>query len=312
MTALLQPGKLLPFHWGASDKGWHQIQPITICPKEYQLSRVRHITPRNAFMRDPLAIGLLLHVGRAQWLNDGYKGKLWRKAMRSFYEEIPQQHGGLRLNPGVWETAESTFEGYVSHWAIRPKPKVLAVEYLLKPRGLTPDAPEWAWRGGRLDSIERDAQGTWIGECKSTSNSAGRVHDTYEANGQTLLYAALWGEEETERFGPLAGILLDVMKKSTPGAPAKFWPRIRLPISDLLHPLKSFKRDFTTWVMQSHLVDWNASVERRWTCQRETHQCEYKDLCLLGKKASHLYTLEDGSPLNLFKRQPGKEVLPWS
>src|SRR6266853_5934801 len=84
----LTPGKLLPFEMGATSKGWHAIESFAAyCPKEYQFDKVRRIRPRNDELERPLAIGLLLHAARAQWLNDKYQGSLWLIAVKKYAEQ---------------------------------------------------------------------------------------------------------------------------------------------------------------------------------------------------------------------------------
>ena len=304
------PGKLLPFSFGASALGWHQIQPFTICPKEYQLARVRRITRRSGFLKAPLSVGLLLHAARAQWFHDGFKGDLWRTAV----VEYDRQHAevdGKKLAPGSVPFATECFEAYVKHWSVRPKPTVLAVEHEIKPKALIAGAPQWAWRGARLDSMEKWKGKVWLGELKSTSSSPGRVHDLYRLNGQTLLQMALWGEEETKEFGPLGGVLLDIIVKPSGKRGARCSARIPLDLGSVDFALKWFRRDFTTWVMQSSLIDWNTTVERRPVCMRQYGPCEFQSLCLRGRNGSNGFVFEDGSPVSAWKPSEGKTTPPW-
>lgn len=310
MTKLLTPGKLLPFTFGATARGWHAIESFTRCPKEYQLSKVRRIKPTTSAVPAPLSIGLLLHAARAQWFNDNYTGDLWQEAIACYEAEFTAAEQGVMF-PGSADVALRTFKEYVKYWGVRPKTKPLAVEFEVKPKALTPGAPEWAWRGARYDSVELHQGKAWIGEMKSTSQGVGRVHDMYLLHGQVLLQMALWGEEETRLFGPLGGVLLDVVQKHTDSRPAKAFPRVALPISRATAALNWFRRDFTTWVMQTHLIDWNAGVERRPVCQRPYGACDFKDLCLSGRDGAVQFQFTDGTPLLKWKAAPGQTVPPW-
>lgn len=297
---------------GATAKGWHAMETFAAyCPKEHQFDKVRQVQPRGDTLPNPLGIGLMLHAARAQWLNDGYTGELWRKAMRGFHAEWERCNPRRPMTPDAFGIAERSFETYVKYWKLLPKPKVLAVEYELKPRALAPEAPEWAYRGARLDSVEQWRGGIWIGEMKSTSESANAVADTYALHGQLLLQMALWGKDEVARFGPLKGILLDVLKKANVTDNGKAYPRIAIPISNAPHALTWFRKDFTTWVMQASLIDWNTSPERRMNCMRPYGACKFRDICLRGRDGAMGFEFKDGQPLLEWKASAGKEVPPW-
>ena len=306
----MKPGHLLPFTFGATSHGWHAIESFTRCPKEYQLAKVRGIKPTTGAVPEPLSVGLLLHAARAQWLNDNYDGDLWQEAIEAYAAEFQAAEQGT-LFPGATTTAQRTFKEYVKFWLVRPRTKPLAVEHEIRPRPLSPGAPEWAWRGARYDSIEFLNGKAWIGELKSTSRGVSHVHDQYLLHGQVLLQMALWGEEETKQFGPLGGVLLDVVQKWTPSRPAKAFPRVQLPVAAATSALKWFRKDFATWVMQTHLIDWNTSVERRPVCQRSYGACDYKALCLSGRDGAVQYQLKDGTPLVRWQPSPGQTVPPW-
>jgi len=303
-TSLLTPGKLLVLPSGATSHGWHSIEAFIRCPKEHQLASVRGIEPLSLEMRMPFAVGILLHAARAQWLNDGGKGDLWKKAI------IEAEKREKRFPVNARDVALLTFAEYVRHWSVRPRFQVLAVEYELKPRGLAKNAPEWARRGARLDSIERDPQTgeIWAGEAKSTQQGPSKVHDNYLLHGQVLLQMALWGEEETKLFGPLAGVLLDVIKKHPE---PKCYDRIKLRTADATHALEWFKRDMKGWLLQSQMVDWASKPERRPQCVRQYGPCDFRDLCLGGKKHANEYVFRDGRRLTDWKPTAEEPTPPW-
>jgi hypothetical protein len=312
MPTKLTPGKLLKLELESTAKGWSNIEPgAAHCWKEYQFARVRRMLLRGEEVPMHFAVGLYMHAARAQWLNDKYSGDLWKKQIRAFRDAWDAKYPRRPMPQRALGIAEKTFEGYVKHWKLLPKPEVLAVEYELEPRGLTKEAPEWAWRGARLDSVERWRGNIYIGECKSTSESANAVMDNYALHGQPLLYMALWSKKEVERFGPLKGLLYDVVKKATDTDAARCYPRAVLAVDAVQHALSWFRKDFTTWVMQSSLIDWNASPERRLNCTRPYGPCSYRDICTKGRDGALGYEFEDGTPVIKWKPEPGKEVPPW-
>lgn len=283
------------------------------CPKEHQFRHVRKVRfaplGPGAPIRMHFAVGLLFHVARAQWFNDGYDGHLWVTAMKEFIKRYPKETGES-LPDGCFDIAFRTFKTFKRYWKLTPKGKVLAVEYELEPRGLTPDAPQWAWRGARLDSIEKWPDGVWIGEAKTSYAGDKGVKDMYALHGQPLLCMALWSDKEVKRFGPLKGVLLDPMKKADAKQNGKAYPRIRLPLRTYGHALEWFKKDFTQWVMMSENVQWNDHVTRIMHCNRSFGPCDFRALCLNGRDGALGYEI-DGEPLHQVKPSKGKEVAPW-
>ncbi len=304
--------ELLPFQLFATSLGWHQLSPFSYCAKEYQYSRVRKVVARGPYLSEPLSIGLLVHTGTAQWLYDGKRGDLWRRAMTLFAQKY-EAAAGMSLAPAALPVATRCLEAYVAHWTVRRTPRVLALEYELKPRPLTPSAPPWTWRSSRLDGIEQYQGKTYIRELKTTSSGPGKVRDIFMLHGQTLLGCCLWSVEETKRFGPLAGVLLDVLVKPSGKREARCSPRIALVLSEMEHALGWFKKDFVTWVMQTHLIDWNSHVPRHLGgCMRPHGPCDYRRMCLRGQRGAGGFVFSDtGKPIAQWEPEAGKEVPPW-
>lgn len=303
-----KPEQLLDLPTGPSGVGWSQISPLVECPKKYQFSKVRGIERAGLYLTDALSVGSLLHAGRAQWFHDGRQGELWRKQITAHAAKMNSEPGP-KLALGAVDKSLTTFEGYINYWRVRPTTEVLAVEYPIGPRGVTPTSPKENWRTTRLDSIEHEHGKTWIGEAKSVyAGGASRVTSTYELHGQLLLQASLWGEEETKKFGPLAGIMLDPMVKGSTEKKPTGAPRTKVLLQSIKHALQWFRRDFDTWVEQSRLVTWNAKVERRVSA---CGTCIYKDLCSRGRDGALSYRFKDGTPLINWKPSEGKETPPW-
>lgn len=300
---------LIPLPLGGSDFGWHKLAAMVHCPKRYQFAQVRGIVERGRFIRDAFGTGLLVHAARAQWAYDDRKGSGWKKRIASYYEEWNEAEQ-RKISPLALNEADVCFDAYVKHWSMRPRTTVLAVEHELSARVIHPSAPEWAKRTARLDSVERvmGDSGAWIGECKTTAKTVGHVENQYLLHGQLLLQAALWGEEETKQFGQLKGILLDVIVKPSGKTPPKCEQR-KILMSDLAHALTWFRKDLTTWVMQSGMVRWNDEVERR---PIGCELCDFRELCLRGHKAAVSFQFkESGEPLLDWKPSDGQHVPPW-
>lgn len=292
---------------GHSGAGWHAIESFIRCPKEYQFSAVRKIGQHRPFIPGPLSVGLLLHAARAQWLHDERKGELWREAMERYAAKTEAEEG--KLSPGSLSAAAGYFAGYSAYWKVRPVTGVLAIEHYMSPRGISQNAPVWAFRTARYDSIEKWRGKTWIGELKSTSDSGNRLTEQYTLHGQLLLQMALWGEEEDDTFGPLEGVLIDpILKRSAGGAGG---PRIEIRKSECAAALTWFRKDLKTWLMQAQSVDWDAAPERRPNCMRAYGPCEFRGLCLKGRRGANQFVLENGKALVTWTPKPGQSVPPW-
>lgn len=308
-------GELLRLPTGATALGWHSLSLIPACPKRHQFAVVRGISSFGSTWPDYFSIGLLFHAGRAQWLHDGYRGELWRAALVDYLKRWNNDGTGQRpLHPGALHVATACMEAYTAFWRVRPKPVVLAVEHELKARALAPGAPQWAWRGARLDSIERTPDGlVWIGEAKTTSSLAGRVRQRYALHGQTLLQMALWGPEEEKRFGKLGGILLDVVVKPSGRKGAQPQPRQKLGVAEVRHALSTwFPRDVMRWIREQSGMTWNSEAERRVTqCTGGDGPCPFRSMCSKGKPGATMFQFADGTPIARWKPSKGKEVPPW-
>jgi hypothetical protein len=296
--------------------GFHQIEPLANgCAKAYQFSRVRKIKKYEAFLNPHLAIGSLLHAGRAQWLYDKRTGDNWKTQIILHADKLEKE--GEKLPPQAVSKAVSNFEGYRKFWLNphRPRSTVLAVEYAYEPRGFSPEATAAGGpflRTSRLDSIERWSGGVWIGEAKSTyAGGAARVKDMYELHPQIMLQISLWGETERTKFGPLAGVLLDPMVKegTKKGEEIEATGADRIPVSldKIDYALRWFKRDLFRWIDAARQITWNSDVERRNLCRT----CEFKPLCSKGRDGSAGFVFSNGLPIAAWKPSKGKETPPW-
>jgi len=303
---MIKRPKFFDMPTGHSGAGWHAIESFIRCPKEYQFAQVRRIKRGSPFIPAPLSIGLLLHAARAQWLYDERKGDLWKEGMQRYAAKTEAEEG--KLAPGSMQAARDLFVGYESYWKVRPTTQVLAIEHLMSLRGVRSGAPAWAFRTARYDSIEKWRGKTWIGELKSTSDSANRLSEQYALHGQLLLQMALWGEEEDDTFGPLEGVLIDPMLKRGASVGA---PRIEIRKSECEHALSWFRKDLQMWLLQAQMVDWDAGVERKPNCMRTYGPCEFRGLCLKGRKGANPFVLENGKALVTWQPSSGQTTPPW-
>lgn len=309
---------------GSSGAGWHHIEPMSRCPKEFQYARIRGVRKHRDSMVSYLAIGILLHAARAQWFYDDRQGDLWRKAMKRYRRRLLEA-GEPEILEEHYQRAFKIFEAYVKYWALRPVTRIHAVEYMITPRWVMDTkadrttnraaVPEYLKRTARADSIESydGEDGVWIGEAKSVyAGGRSRLGETYSLHGQPLLLAALWGPKEEKKFGKLNGILLDPMVKGDTRRRPTGAPRIKLHMKDLEVALRWFRRDMVIYLENANLVDWNTQVPRNaGTCMRPTGPCDFRDLCKLGRAGVIGYETSDGTPLIKWQPAPGQKVPPW-
>ena len=126
------------------------------------------------------------------------------------------------------------------------------------------------------------------------------------------MQCALWGEKETKQFGPLAGVLLDVIIKGSGSRRPKAQPRVAIAIEDMAYALEWFRKDVPFHFMNASSIQWGDSVERRITsCQRQYGPCQFRSLCLRGRAGANGFVLKDGTSLAQWKPSNGREVPPW-
>jgi hypothetical protein len=313
-TAPQKPGapkttaKILDLPTGSSGAGWSSLSEFVRCEKADQYKRVRGIQKFENYLSEGLSVGALMHAARAQWLTDGYKGDDWKTQIEK--HAVKLEADGDRLAPNARTIALKNFQGYVDYWLRHPRSQVLAVEYELTPRGVWTGAPQWAHRTARLDSVERFMSKTWIGEAKSTYHGgASRIRTTYALHGQILMQLSLWGDAETKRFGPLAGVLLDPMVKEGKGK-ATGGERTAIALDKVQHALSWFRRDIKLWIQGQQAMAWNDVAPRRLSPDN-CRGCQFRELCTQGRDGAVRFHFRDGTPITKWKSSPGREVPPW-
>ena len=102
---------------GPSSAGWHKVEAGFRCYKEYQYAQVRGITNPQAETPDPLAIGLLMHVGKGRWFSKQFdsseemlekiRNEMLDYAMRA---KLPMSVRRSRLRSGTSPSTSTTGE----------------------------------------------------------------------------------------------------------------------------------------------------------------------------------------------------------
>lgn len=316
----------VPFHFGPSPSGWHSMQALYECEQRYVLQKqgVRPLRLPGAMTDSDkrLVIGSMVHQGRAQWLADGGKSTGYRKAMAAWAKESPERPHpaevveSLRLMDAYVIRYQAEWFGHGAHWKRAGRQRVAmlsnhaAVEYMAtdKETGVTAryDAVMRLTLGGR--------RGAWINELKTAGKLTPSREPaiTWGLDGQTLTQAMCWGSEEIKRWGPLQGIVRDVLVKTLQPQFARFY----IPFSVLGRALAAHRKEIIYMqdrgsVLRGELgprdfsrsgrsVERHAPLLHNWqSCQSPSgyDPCEFRALCLYGLEGSrHKYTFpEEGS-----------------
>lgn len=303
---------------GPSQAGWHSVQDFLTCMKEGQLRHVRGIRKPLANNPDYFSIGSALHAGRARWftLKFATDEKAWVSIQDAVRKELEAQK--LPTSLKAEQDAMKYLQEYVDHWSKRPKPTPIATEYLIGPAPVQPNDPFFFYRTAKLDDISKypEAGGALcIGETKSTSTTVNDCINQYTLHGQTLLQLVLWksAPQGEATFGPVQGIMLDIIKKGY-GNERSGFARQFLPITDI--SLAWYRKSMAGYLRAISQIDWNADAPRNITaCTRLVGRarvaCEFRELCQHGRSASIKYVLRDGESLLTWKPTDERKVPPW-
>lgn len=304
---------------GPSSHGFHALQSIFYCKKEFQLKERRKITRPQEFTPDHFSVGSIFHAGRARWFSLRFRtdNKAWRKVKNAMDEEaakfeLPTTFKAQRL-------AQTYLAQYIEHWSMRPLPEPIAAEYLLGPVALKPSDPFYMFRTAKLDdvSVYPEAGGLLaIGESKTCSGS---IYDTikqYTLHGQPLLQYVLWkhAEQGEQAHGPVAGTILDVTRKGYGGKRCEF-RRHFMPFEPSV--LKWFAASIRGYLKDAERIQWDGYARRNiGNCTRIGGRgrvdCDYKDLCTFGRGVAGQYVFKDTQKiLTTWKPKPGAMTPPW-
>lgn len=311
--------KVLLGEGGPSSHGFHGMQSILFCDKEFQLRERRGITRPQEFTPDHFSVGSIFHAGRARWFSLRFRtdAKAWRKVKIAMDEEaskfeLPTTFKAERL-------AQTYLAQYIEHWSMRPLPKPIAAEYLLGPVPLKPSDPFYMFRTAKLDDVSiyhEAANQLAIGESKTTSGSIYDCVNQYTLHGQPLLQYVLWkhAEQGEQLHGPVAGTILDITKKGYGGKRCQFERRF-IPFEPKV--LKWFAKSMRGYLKDMEKISWDSYARRNFgSCSRIGGRgrvsCDYRDLCMYGQSAAGQYVFKKSQKiLTTWKPKPGQTVAPW-
>jgi hypothetical protein len=303
---------------GATEAGWHSIESMLYCPKEYQLRIIRGVRHPLHQNPDHFSVGALFHAGRARWftLRFAHDAKAWDSIKAAVEEEAEIQK--LPVSMRAIQNTLSLLTQYCAYWAKRPRPDPVAAEYKIGPSPFRLGDPFTLNRTARLDDASRypEAGGALcIGESKTTSGSIDSCFNQYQLHGQPMLQLLLWklAPQGEKRFGPVKGVMLDITQKPSGKNPARF-ARMFVPVSDWA--LTWFANALANYLRAAAQIDWDTEVTRNIAmCTRMAGRarvpCEFRELCSHGRSASIQYVLRDGSSLMSHQPIDGKRRMPW-
>lgn len=298
---------------GPTGAGWHRIADYLQCPKKYQYGQVRGLRVPQTKTPDHFVIGSGLHAGRAAWL----WGDTPEQIKAAVLAELAKQE--LPVSVEAERRTLLLVEQYIDHWRLRPKPQVLATEYVVGPAPVHPDhaTDQSLWRTAKLDDVSRypEAGGKLaIGEVKTTSASVFDCVNEYTLHGQTMLQMLLWklSPQGEAAHGPVSGVVLDVVKKgygeNKPGFARQFMPFTS-------RMLEWFANTMDLAVRGAQQVKWDTDAPRVGYCTRLVGRgrvaCEYRELCMHGRAATMGFVLANGRALNTWAPDANQTVPPW-
>ncbi len=140
---------------GASPAGWHSIESIFRCGKEFQLREVRKIHKPYEYNPDHFTVGSCFHAGRARWFSLNFDAG--SEAMVAVRAAVIEEAQKLELPSRATAIASALdyLTQYIAHYQMQPAPRPLAAEYLLGPAPFKPDDPFYMFRTARLDDVSR-------------------------------------------------------------------------------------------------------------------------------------------------------------
>lgn len=287
---------------GASGAGWSELASFFRCPKEYQYAQVRKILEPKNITPDYFFVGSAFHAGRAAWfskkcaVNDATWAFITSEVarIRAEYEKV------LPVNEAAVIDVTRYLTEFVEHYSMQPAPRVVAVEHMLGPTKLWPDAPAEHERTARLDDIgyyDINGDTLCIGECKTGSGTPAQIANEYSLHGQPMMQHMLWkaAPQGEAQYGPISGIVLDAVQKGYGGKKCKFG-RVVLTVEPFA--LKWFSENLRRVVEATKALTLHGHADRNVTsCTRprlgpggrQLSGCQFRDLCTFGFSASGNY-----------------------
>jgi len=289
-----------------------------------------------------LTVGTLFHAGRAAWFSSGFKpideaavfeevertpggasSAGWHSIADAFlceqswvFKELRRVRKLVNNRPGPVSTADKEaahvlLSDYFAHWNRQPKPTVKAVEHTFKADlfKATGRLGVFGKRTARLDdlSIYPEAGNRLaIGEAKTTSEPISKVVTEYgPTHGQILMQACvLKGDPYAQRFGPISGVVLDVVRKlyNKSGGGIRGAECARHFTPHYPHAVSWFGENLRLLASRLATIEEKGSGLRNHTaCQRPRrsefgtnfYECEYAAACAHGRTAASEYIYID-------------------
>lgn len=293
---------------GPTRYGWHSgDEDVLRCQKEYQLSKVLGVAVAGA-TKSAYNVGVLFHAGRARWFTLRFKSDdaTWDSIVAALNDEAEAQPHPVSDKDKAFALAIT--RQYVAWWGAQPKPRPMATEKLLGPVNFG----DGELHTVRVDDVSYYSGGMAIGEGKTSSGSPSNVIAHYERNGGQLIKQMAVYKAAGEPFGPVGGIVLDVVRKGYGGRPCEF-KRDFITITD--RQVYAMIEALRIGRANRRRIDAGGHAERSWQCNRVAGgvvvACPFVDLCKYGKAAAMKYTIA-GQPMDEWQGTPEQVEALWS
>lgn len=301
---------------GRTEAGSGNTAMLMRCPKLYQYAEVRGLRLPQVQVPSHFTVGLLFAAMRREWFKQKFDAseETWKLMKMAAKKEAAGNK--LPMNPKDMLYAINLMGQYVEHWLKRPRPRPVAAEYKLGPCPIKA-GDEHTKRTARLDDLSYypEAGGALcVGEAKTTSGDIGSVIREYELHVQPMQYVALYmaSKRGEQRFGPIAGVVLDVTRKDYEGKKSDF---ARVFIEVRKDAVAQFVESAAYFTRIAERIQWDTPVMRTYQCTymagRAKVDCMYKPICRFGKSSAGSFVLQDGSSLRSYEPKPGAEKMPW-
>ncbi len=301
---------------GPSAAGWSAIETFLRCPKEFQLKHIRLIRKPEHQTPNALAVGSDFHAARSVWFAARFATDAASMARCHEAMVVAEASQQLPVSLEARRSAISLFDAYVAHYSKRPRPDPVAAEYLLGPAPLKKDDPFFLFRTAKLDDVSRYPEANMklcIGEAKTTSVGVQDAVKQYTLHGQPLLQYLLWrmAEQGEKKHGPVAGTILDVIKKPY-GREKAVFGREFIPFTEF--SLGWFAESMRGYLRAAAAVEWETPTPRNPSActrllGRMRGECPYVMICKYGGSSSASYVM--GAEGKSLKSDHGHKVQAW-
>lgn len=195
-------------------------------------------------------------------------------------ENVSEAIGRFKEGASLYEIDEANriVSNYIDNWSQRIQPEVLAVEYENSPVHLS--------IGGYYDAIVKVDGRSYIMEHKFQAERLDIQYNILRRDGQILTYVVLWGDREREKFGDLAGLILDLT--DTRGG-LKFG-RFTVAIEEIAESLQWWSDELKMGIEQAATLEEGIiKPHKRPVCTMERFPCPFEKLCFQGHSMRGAY-----------------------